>query len=318
MAPPANRRSGNSRRAQYSAFLGVVACVVGAGLGALLLIASLAERSAYGWLRALGSDITAPAARTATTLRSTTSSLGDMLAGYATWGPENARLRREVALARVRLVGAAADADENRRLKALLGLSAAAPRPVATAWLIASSGSSVRRYAVISAGAAQGVQQGMPVRSPLGLVGRVLEVGRVSARVLLITDSESIVPVRRASDGLPGFASGRADGTLQLRLLTMGINPLKPGDAFVTSGSGGLFWPGTPIAVVGQLTHDGAIGRVLADPAASEMVVVQPEWNPAADTTLPPPLDTAPPKPKAKPKGKGKIKIGAKPGSRPR
>ena len=41
----------------------------------------------------------------------------------------------------------------------------------------------------------------MPVRGPLGLVGRVVEVGRISARVLLVLDANSIVPARRASDG---------------------------------------------------------------------------------------------------------------------
>jgi rod shape-determining protein MreC len=96
------------------------------------------------------------------------------------------------------------------------------------------------------------------------------------------------VPVRRASDGTPAFATGLSDGLVQLRLISLGINPLKPGDAFVTSGSGGLFWPGTPIAVVTQLTRDGAIARVLASPAASEVATVEPIWNPVADPSLPP------------------------------
>jgi len=108
------------------------------------------------------------------------------------------------------------------------------------------------------------------------------------------------VPVRRASDGIPAFATGKGDGTLQLRLLTLGINPLKVGDAFVASGSGGLYWPGTPIAVVASLTRDGAIARLLGDPAASEMVAVEPSWAPASDPTLPPPADPAAAKAKAK------------------
>ena len=195
--------------------------------------------------------------------------------------------------------------DENRRLKAMLHLVQADPHPVATGWLIASTASSTRRFATISAGRMSGVKIGMPVVSPLGLVGRIIEVGQVSSRVLLLTDAESVVPVRRASDGIPAFATGRADGTMQIRLLTLGINPLRIGDSFVTSGSGGLYWPGTPIAVVGALTHDGAIARVLADPAASEVVLVQPEWNPADDTSLPPVVnvDSNPRKPAHNPSG---------------
>ena len=315
MAPPANRRSGFSRRAQYGTFIGYVAGVIGASIGAGLLLfagsdhAALSDHTALSSLRGVAADATRAPARITAETRAAGSTLFEILGGYFTAGAENARLRREVALARVRLAEQAALEQENHRLKAALGLagglaggqsggpaagtSGSAGRTVASAWLISSSASSTRRYAVISAGSRDGVRVGMPVRTPLGLVGRVLEAGAHTARVLLVTDSESVVPVRRARDGVPAFASGRPDGGLQLRLISLGINPLKIGDAFVTSGSGGLYWPGTPMAVVTALTHDGAIARVLSDPAASEVVTVQPEWNPVSDATLPPPPDPA-------------------------
>ena len=72
--------------------------------------------------------------------------------------------------------------------------------------------SSVRRIGYISAGRADGVRPGMPVTSPTGLVGRVLEAGSHSSRVLLLTDSESMVPVRRATDNTVALAEGRSDG----------------------------------------------------------------------------------------------------------
>jgi rod shape-determining protein MreC len=122
----------------------------------------------------------------------------------------------------------------------------------------------------------------MPVRSMEGLVGRVLEVGRSTSRVMLITDTESLVPVRRAKDSVPAFAQGRGDGTLQIRLINLGINPLQKGDVMVTSGSGGLYRPGTAVAAVVELTRDGGIARVLSDPAATEYVVVEQIWAPAA------------------------------------
>ena len=287
MAPKSKRRTGYSRRAQYGNFFSYIAGIGGVLLGMVVLLGSLGNHAGFAWARSAASDIAAPVGRVAAGLRVFTADAGSTLAGFATWGSENAHLRREVAVARVRQVQLDGLADENRRLKAMLHLAQAAPRPVATGWLIASTASSTRRYATISAGRMSGVTVDMPVVSPLGLVGRVTEVGQVSARVLLLTDAESVVPVRRASDGIPAFATGHADGTMQLRLLTLGINPLHVGDAFVASGSGGLYWPGTPIAVVASLTHDGAIARVLSDPAASEMVAVLPVWDPAADSTLP-------------------------------
>jgi rod shape-determining protein MreC len=295
MAPKSKRRTGFSRRAQYSTFFAYVAGVVGVLVGVVVLHASLVNHSAFGWARSVASDISAPVGRLAASTREVLDDTGSTLGGYFTWGSTNARLRREVAVARVRQVQLQGLLDENRRLKALLGLAQADPRPVATGWLIASTASSTRRYATISVGRLNGVRADMPVRSALGLVGRVTEAGQVSARVLLLSDAESVVPVRRASDGLPAFATGRNDGTLQIRLLTLGINPLKPGDAFVTSGSGGLYWPGTPIAVVASLTHDGAIGRLLSDPSASEMVEVQPEWRPVDESGLSPAEPVPPP-----------------------
>ena len=289
MPPPVNRRTGSSRRAQYNTFIGYVAGTIGLLIGAGLLVLRAGDIAPVAKLRGLAADAAVPAAKLATSARHAGSNLFAVVSGYTAAGAQNARLQREVALARVKLMQANAIADENRRLRAQLHLAQSGSPVVANAWLIASTDTSTRRYATISAGSADGVRSDMPVVSALGLIGRVLETGHKSARVLLITDSESVVPVRRASDGLPAFATGRPDGLLQLRLLSLGINPLKPGDAFVTSGSGGLYWPNTPIAVVASLTHDGAVARVLASPATSDVVTVQPVWNPVADTTLPPP-----------------------------
>lgn len=293
MAPQSTRRTGHSRRAQYTTFFGYVLAVGGALVGLLLLLVSHSDATTLAGLRTAAGDVAAPASKAAAGARGETQSWTGFVSGFFVTGAENSRLRREVAIARVRLAEAAAVKEENGRLKALLRIEEEAdPRPVASARLIGSTSSSARRFAVLGAGTRQGVAIGMPVRSPLGLVGRVLEAGTTASRVLLITDSESVVPVRRASDGLPAFASGRADGTIQLRLINLGINPLKPGDAFVTSGAGGLYRPNIAFAVVTKLLSDGAIARPIADPGTTEFVVVDPIWNPvpgAAELPAPEP-----------------------------
>ncbi|MBO0749576.1 MAG: rod shape-determining protein MreC, partial [Porphyrobacter sp.] len=106
--------------------------------------------------------------------------------------------------------------------------------------------------------------------------------GAHSARVMLLTDSESMVPVRRSTDDVVAFAEGRADGTLRLRLINLGINPIKKGDVFVTSGAGGLFRPNVAVAVADVVTKDGAIARVLSNPAATDFVSIEPVWKPEA------------------------------------
>jgi rod shape-determining protein MreC len=297
MAPPVNRRSGYSRRAQYGTFFGYIAGVLGAILGAALLIYSIFSPDAFAGLRALAGDAAAPAGKAAADGREAGKTVFSGIQGYFQAGSRNARLQRELDEAKVRLARADAIAGENERLRALLGLSQQTVKPVAVTELIASTASSTRRFATIGAGRSRGVAVGMPVRTPLGLVGRVLEVGNSTARVLLVTDTESVVPVRRTTDGVPAFAQGRADGTLQIRLINLGINPLKPHDVFVTSGSGGLYRPNTPVAMVVKVTRDGAIARMLSDPAASEFVMVEamasqltppvPEKAPEEGTELP-------------------------------
>jgi rod shape-determining protein MreC len=282
MAPPPNRRSGYSRRAQYGTFFGYIAGIVGALIGGGFLIVSILDNSTFAPLRGAAADVAAPAGRVVAGGRAGGQTAFEVLRGYIFAGTRMAKLERELAGAKSRLVQAQATAEENARLKALLGLAQEDPRPVAVARLVAATGSSSRRFATLGAGAADGVAVGMPVRTPVGLVGRVLEVSSTSSRVLLATDSESVVPVRRAYDGVAGFAQGRGDGQIQLRLINLGINPLKKGDVFVTSGSGGLYRPGTPLATVVELTRDGAVARVLADPSAAEFVAVERVWTPPA------------------------------------
>lgn len=288
MAPTGSRRPGHSRRAQYGTFLNYLLAVAGAAAGGALLIASTGDATAFSGLRTAATDLAAPAGEAGAGARAESQGLLASLGAFFTKGSRVARLEREVAEARVKLVAADALREENNQLRALLKLTQTEPKPVASARLIGSSASSTRRFAILGAGTSQGVAPGMPVISALGLVGRVLEVGRSSARVLLITDNESIIPVRRAKDGVVALAVGQPDGTVHLKLQSLGVNPLKAGDAFVTSGSGGLFRPGIPIAVVARTTRDGAIARPLSNPASTDFVVVEPQWDEAKpDPTLP-------------------------------
>jgi rod shape-determining protein MreC len=278
---PSDRRPGYSRRAQYTTFLSYLAGVVGVIAGAALLIVSIVNPGAFSGLRGVAADAAEAPGQATADGRAMGHGFLDSLLGYFRAGGENADLRRELLQAKVRIAEADAVADENRRLRGLLGMTAEEP-PVAVTQLTSSTGSSTRRFATIGAGSRSGVAVGMPVRSQEGLVGRILEVGSSTARVLLVTDTESLVPVRRAKDGVAAFATGRGDGSLQIRLINLGINPLKKGDILVTSGSGGLYRPGTAVAAVTELTRDGAIARVLSDPAATEYVIIEQIWAPAA------------------------------------
>jgi rod shape-determining protein MreC len=282
MAPPARSRTGSNRKAQMGLFAGYLAAGAGALFGAALLVVSMWRPEAFAGLRSMASDVVSPAGSAGAVGRSGSRGVFAAIAGYYRAGSRNAELEREVQIARVKVAAAEALKRENQRLKATIGLQEAEAKPVALARLIGSTSSSARRFAYISAGTADGVRREMPVISPMGLVGRVLEAGAHSSRVMLLTDSESMVPVRRAKDDVVAFAEGRADGSLRLRLINLGLNPIKRGDVFVTSGAGGLFRPNVAVGVAEVITKDGAIARVLSNPAATDYVAVEPVWQPEA------------------------------------
>lgn len=282
MAPTGSRRSGYSRRAQYNIFTGYIVAGIGAFVGAILLAISFFQPQLLSGLRGQAQDSVSPATHTAATVRTGSKGLWDSISGYYRAGSKNAALKREMEIARIRLKEAAAVKQENVRLKGLLELRDKEVKPVAVARLIGSTASSTRRFAYVGAGSDDGVEIGMPVRSPRGIVGRILEVSSDSARVLLLTDSESVLPVRRAQDEVVAFAEGRGDGLLRIRLINLGINPLHEGDVFVTSGAGGYYQPGIAVAIVTEKTDDGAVARIVSDPAATDFVSIEPIFEPEA------------------------------------
>lgn len=286
MAPPSSRRSGFSRKAQYSLFTGYLLAGAGALLGLALLMLSLWQPSAFAPLRGGASDVVTPAGTVGAVARTETQGFFASIGGYFNAGSQNAALREEMEIARVRLAEADAVRAENRRLKSLLGLQDSEVKPVSIARLVGSTATSTRRHAYLSAGTNNGVTPGMPVISERGVIGRVLETGRNSARVLLLTDSESVLPVRRAKDDVIAFAEGRGDGLLRVRLVNLGINPLKVGDLMVTSGAGGYYRPGVAVAVISKITEDGGIARLVAEPAATNFVAVEPIHQAAAVAVL--------------------------------
>ncbi len=286
MARSQDRRPGYSRRAQYGIFTGYVIAIIGVMAGLAVLVISLVNPDAFSFARSSAAEVARPLGAAGAKGRSESQGVFAAIAAYFKAGQQNADLRREVMAARAEAVSMQSLKDENRRLKSLLGIIDPARRQVATAHLIGSTASSTRRFAVIDAGRRQGVQPGQPVRAASGLIGRVIEAGPDTARVLLVTDPDNVVPVRRARDGMAAFVQGASNGRIDIRLINMGVNPVKKGDVFVTSGSGGLYPPGIPVAVATDPHRDGATGHLAADPADNEFVVVEPAYQAQARAQL--------------------------------
>jgi rod shape-determining protein MreC len=280
MVRPAHRRPGQSRKAQYSLFVAYVIAVTGAVAGLLLAILSVVDPIGFAQLRVASQEIAAPVARASRSVIGSISGIDDTVGAYVAAGTQNRRLRKELADTRRELVATSSLQEENRQLKALLKLQETDKTALANGYLLTSTSTSSKRIALLSIGRNLGVATGQPVRGADGLIGRVLGAGPSVSQVLLLTDVDNIVPVRRARDGLPALASGRGNGDLDVRTLNIANNPFKPGDILVTSGTGGLYPPNIPVAIVVRRQDDGALARPLADPGKVDAVSVLRPYTP--------------------------------------
>jgi rod shape-determining protein MreC len=152
-------------------------------------------------------------------------------------------------------------ANENRQLRDLLKLVPEASRSFITARVIASSGGAYLRSLMVDAGSASGVARGQAVVVGEGLVGRVYQVGLRTARVLLITDLNSRVPVIVQRSHQRAILAGDNSAAPTLWYLEPAA-PVQTGDRIVTSGEGGVFPPGLPVGVVAAAAAASASPRV--------------------------------------------------------
>lgn len=278
-------RPGWSRRAQYGLFFSLIGVIAGVIIGVILLVTSIVAPQAFASIRGAALDITGPVAAGLSEVSATAEGLAGGADDYWDAANQNRKLKRERTAMLQRMVEAKAILLENHELKAMLQLREHAPNTVATGRIVGSSLSSPRRFAILSAGARDGVREGMPVRSASGMVGRIIDAGALASRVLLVSDRTSIVPARLLRNGIPVIAQGRGDGTVEIRPLEVGRNPFKAGDIIISSGTGGLYPPLVPVARVVKLKDDGAIGLPLADPSKTSFAIVEAPYEPAAQAT---------------------------------
>ncbi|MGV3458349.1 rod shape-determining protein MreC [Sphingomonas sp.] len=268
--------------------MGYVVAVGGALIAVALLLLSTLNPPAYAVVRGAFAELVTPIASGADWTRRGVSGAPAWIGSF--WGvrEENARLKAELEANKTLVEHARVVTRDNRRLRALLKLRDRVADPVVAARIVYASGSSTRRFATLNAGSWQGVRTGQPVRGPDGLIGRVVEVSPNTARILLVLDPESVVPVRRVRDGLPAIAAGRGDGLLEIRSASVAQILFEPGDTFVTSGTGGLFPPNIAVAVTQERARDTAKARPTASPDMLDYALVQRAFFPeAAEVSAP-------------------------------
>ena len=136
-----------------------------------------------------------------------------------------------------------------QELRTLMNLPADPLASFASARVVADSGGPFIRTVLIGAGERDGVRRGQAVATGNGVVGRVVGVGNRAARVLLLTDLNSRVPVVIQGTRIRAMLVGDNGQRPRLEYLPSTAT-INPGDRVVTSGDGGLFPEGLPIGTV--------------------------------------------------------------------
>ncbi|MBO1113629.1 rod shape-determining protein MreC [Bordetella petrii] len=183
---------------------------------------------------------------------------------------ENEALQRQrIELSQV-ATHAAQLAAENAQLRRLLGVTDTVEQAAVVVEVLYEPANTFQQRLVFNKGSQAGLAPGMPVIDEGGVVGQIVRVTPMAAEAALVTDERVSVPVQVLRNGLRLIAFGsNTPGRIEVRYLAANAD-IKEGDTIVTSGVGGLFPAGLPVARVLTVERDTASGfaRAICEPLA--------------------------------------------------
>ncbi len=182
----------------------------------------------------------------------------------------NETLTRELQIVNARMQRMRAINDENQRLRDLLTATRNGSMQVQMVSILDVDLNPFRQRIVLNAGANQGVKVGQAIMDAGGILGQIIEVSNSKSTALLVTDADHAIPVQVARSGFRSIAFGTGEPN---RLIISDIPQsadIRKGDLLVTSGMGGRFPAGFPVATIDNLSPNDTglfmVGR--AKPAA--------------------------------------------------
>ena len=209
---------------------------------------------------------------------------------------ENDSLRTQQFMQQAQLLKLAALEAENIRLRELLDSSFEVGEKRLIAELMSVNLDPYKHQIVINKGELDDIYPGQPLLDATGVMGQIVHAGPYTSTAVLITDPSHAIPVQVNRNGLRSIALG--SGTInRLELPYIPNNAdIQPGDLLITSGLGGRFPPGYPVALVYAVQHDPGhtFSQVVATPLAHlnrsrEVLLVWP-----GDITVLEPTELAP------------------------
>ncbi len=184
---------------------------------------------------------------------------------------ENNSLKAQALIRQRKLQKTASITAENIRLRALLKGAKRLDEAVIVAEVIGVDPDPFTHEVIINRGSNNEVYIGQPLLDATGVMGQVTAVSRFTSRVLLITDARHSIPVQINRNNTRAMASGIGTfNELKLQHVSNSAD-IKEGDLLISSGLGGLFPFGYPVALVTSINHDPsqAFAQIKAQPLAT-------------------------------------------------
>ncbi|GKY88389.1 rod shape-determining protein MreC [Sinisalibacter aestuarii] len=183
---------------------------------------------------------------------------------YARLAEQNQELRRELQQMKAWKEAALQLEQENAKLLDLNNVRLDARLSYVTGVVLTDSGSPFRQSVLLNVGARDGLVDGWAAMDGIGLVGRISGVGDQTARVILLTDSSSRIPVTIQPSGQTALLHGDNTGTPPLEFIE-NVDEVRPGDRVVSSGDGGVFPAGLLVGEVARGSDRRLRVRLAAD-----------------------------------------------------
>lgn len=214
-----------------------------------LVVMSQTGNPAAVRLRTAISDTLAPVVSVASAPLDAIAGAGDWVSDMASLRADNIALKNaNIQLLQWQVLAKDMEA-ENKALRAMLNVVPAKKNHYITAPIVSDMGGPYVRSALIGGGSQHGIKKDQAVVGERGLVGRVVEAGESSARVLLLTDINSRIPVVAEKSGEKIILVGNNNDLPTLSYLSPNSN-IAVGERIVTSGDGGVFPRGLPVGIV--------------------------------------------------------------------
>lgn len=254
-------------------WLGQVSRVVLTGIGLTLLVMSKTGNPTATNIRTSILDVLTPVLTAVSSPFEAASEFGAWMQGVVNMHSENIALKNQnIQLLQWQQAAKRLEA-ENESLRALLNAVPSKKKHFITVGLVSDFGGPYAQSALVNGGGEQGVKQDLAVINENGLIGRVIEVGKSSARVLLLGDINSRIPVVAERTRDRAMLSG--NNTASPRLAYLASNSeVAVGDRIITSGDGGVFPAGIPVGVVTRVQNGEVTVQPFADISQVEFVSI--------------------------------------------